>query len=353
MDTDEVDEKQGLRDELSRLRRASKDQSRERYAHRKIRETAFDLAGAPVNPPKWTRIVKTVKGSAGTPTLMLSDLHWGEVVRPAEVWGLNEYSVDVARKRLKRVVTNAVDLLRSHIVSPSGYPGIVLALGGDMVSGGIHPELLASDEMTPIQAVLDLLEQLTAAITLLADEFGHVFVPCVDGNHDRNTKRVHYKGRVENSFGWQLYCLIERQFRDDPRVTVTVSEDTDLLYDCAGLTYLLTHGDSMGVRGGNGIIGALGPIMRGRHKVASSSGAVGRGHDVLIMGHWHQYLALRNVRVNGTMKGYDPYARAQRFAYEPPSQSLWITHPRHGITISMPVLADEPRRASTALETGL
>lgn len=343
---DDEDEAQAARDEIARLRRSVRANRRDRYEHRRIRETAFELAAVPCSPPAWTQSTRAVSGSAGVPTLMLSDLHWGEVVRPAEVWSLNEYDVSVARLRLRRVVDSAVDLLRSHIVSPGGYPGIVLALGGDMVSGGIHPELLVTDEMTPIEAVVDLRAHLVAAIDRLVSEFGRVYVPCVDGNHDRSTMKAHKKRRVANSYGWQLYCLLEAHYRDDDRVTVQVSEETDILYTVAGVRYLLTHGDSLGVRGGDGIIGALGPIMRGRHKMASASGAVGRSFDVLIMGHWHQYVALRNVRVNGTLKGYDEYARAQRFAYEPPSQSLWITHPLHGVTISMPVLADEPRAAT-------
>ena len=31
--------------------------------------------------------------------------------------------------------------------------------------------------------------------------------------------------------------------------------------------FLLTHGDSMGARGGDGIIGAIGPIIRGEKRV--------------------------------------------------------------------------------------
>ena len=341
-------EDHGIRAENARLRKALKAQRAEQYSHRQIREEAFELAGAPCAPPEWARCADYAPGQLGTPTLMLSDLHWGEVVRAHEVYGLNEYDVTVARERLRRVVDRTIDVLANSLNSVGGYPGIYVVLGGDMVSGGIHPELLESDELPPIAAALDLRDHLVSAIRLLADEFGRVYVPCVDGNHDRNTKRTHHKGRVEHSYGWLIYCMLERAFAHDKRVTIQVSEETDLLYTCAGTRYLLTHGDSLGVGGGNGIIGALGPIMRGRHKIASSSAAVGRGHDVLIMGHYHQYIALRNVRVNGTLKGYDEYARGMRFAYEPPSQSLWITHPDHGVTISMPVLADEPREATGA-----
>lgn len=340
-------EKRGHKDEISRLNAVIRELRREQWSNRQIRKEAFELAGAPCKAPEWAYEPKAASGSAGIPTLFLSDLHWGEVVNPREVYGLNEYTPALARTRLRRVVESAIDLLRSHIVG-GDYPGICVALGGDMVSGGIHEELLKSDELTPQAACIDLRDHLVAALRLLADEFGRVYVPCVDGNHDRSTKKPQAKQRMEHSFGWMLYCMLERAFADDDRVTIQVSEETDLLYDLAGTRYMLTHGDSMGVRGGNGIIGALGPIMRGYRKTSSALSKVGRGFDVLIMGHWHQYLALRNVRVNGTLKGYDEYARAMRFDYEPPTQSLWLTHPDHGITLSMPVFADDHRPALEA-----
>jgi len=331
-----------LKDELRAVRKLLRDQRRDDALAKKIRQTAFGLADAIVTPPKWIAAPDRVAGSAGVPTLMLSDLHWGEVVRPSEVFGVNEYDLDTARRRLRRVTDTAIELLRDVVVSPSGYPGIVVCLGGDMVSGGIHEELLATDELPPAACVVDLLEHMTAALRLLADEFGRVFVPCVTGNHGRTTRKTWKKMRTATSWDWMLYTMLERQFAGDDRIRFAVSEDTDILYTVAGKRYLLTHGDELGVRGGNGIIGSLGPIMRGRHKIASANANLGREHDVLVMGHWHQHIALRHVIVNSSLKGYDEYARASRFSFEPPSQALWITHPAHGVTISMPVFASDP-----------
>ena len=62
--------------------------------------------------------------------------------------------------------------------------------------------------------------------------------------------------------------------------------------------------------------------------------------DVLMMGHWHQYMNLGNVVVNGSLKGFDEYARTQRFSFERPRQALFIVHPEHGVTFSVPVYAD-------------
>jgi hypothetical protein len=60
------------------------------------------------------------------------------------------------------------------------------------------------------------------------------------------------------------------------------------------------------------------------------------------MGHWHTYLALSDVIVNGSLKGYDEYARlAMRAPYEPPIQALFFVHPEHGITAQWGVQCSE------------
>lgn len=346
---DELVFAQGLRDENARLRRQLRDRRRDDNLAQRVMREAMGLSQSPLRAPSWISETRPATGSAGVPTLLLSDLHWGEVVRPEEVHGLNEFDLEIAAKRLRRVTEGTIDLLRNHVTSPQGYDGIVVALGGDMISGGIHEELAFTDALPPAGCVMDLVGHLVACLRALADEFGKIYVPCVTGNHGRATRKPWKKMRIYTSWEWMAYAILAREFASDDRVTIQISEHTDLLYTVAGHRYMLTHGDSLGVRGGDGIIGALGPIMRGRHKVASASGAVGREFDCLVMGHWHQYMSLPHVIVNSSLKGYDEYARAQRFSYEPPSQALWLTHPKHGKTISMPVLAEEPRQSREAV----
>jgi hypothetical protein len=66
----------------------------------------------------------------------------------------------------------------------------------------------------------------------------------------------------------------------------------DCAFNIFGHRYLLTHGDSLGTKGGDGIIGALGPIMRGTLKTHRSEAQIGRDFDTLLIGHWHQYITL-------------------------------------------------------------
>jgi len=306
--------------------------------HKHVREVIFGLSDARPDVPSWIIDPPKAKHSPGVPTLFASDWHWGEVVDPEQINGVNKFNLRIAHARAKKLVERAIDLLRNHMVN-ANYPGIVFPLGGDMVSGDIHDELRETNEIPTIPTVLDLLEVLCASVRSFADAFGHVHVPCVTGNHGRNTLKMRAKGRVHSSYDWLLYCLLEREFKDDKRISFQVSSGPDCSYSIYGHRYLLTHGDQF--RGGDGMVGALGPILRGDHKKRSRNGQIGLEFDTMLLGHWHQYCHLGRVIVNGSLKGYDEYANSGNFGFEQPKQALFVTHPRHGITFAMPVILED------------
>ena len=288
-------------------------------------------------PPAWVAKPSTAFSGPGVPTLFASDWHWGEVVDDRQVGGVNKYSVAIAQERAKALIETAIDLLFNHLALPE-YPGIVFALGGDMVSGDIHEELTATNESEIMPVVLDLFGVLAWCIETLADKFGRVFVPCVSGNHGRDTLKIRAKGRNFTSFDWLLYQFLAKRFEADKRVSFLIPDGSDAYYSVMGHRYLLTHGDQF--RGGDGLIGALGPIVRGDHKKRSRNAQIDMEYDTMILGHWHQLIQLQRLIVNGSLKGYDEYAYQASFGYEPPRQALWITHPEQGITFSAAVNVD-------------
>lgn len=332
--TDELEsELRSLRSQLATVKREALD---DEFVKRRILKMSEEHA----EPPKWLIQAKASKTSPGVPTLFASDWHWAEVVDPTQIGGVNEYDLAIAHKRARRMIEVSIDLLNNHMVNPK-YPGIVFALGGDMVSGDIHEELQATNECEIMAAVTDLYGILVWCINTLADRFGRVFVPCVSGNHGRNTHKIRAKGRNYTSFDWLLYCFLAKHFEGDARINFLIPNGPDALYKVYNTRYLLTHGDQF--RGGDGMIGALGPIIRGDHKKRSRQTQIGASYDVMLLGHWHQLIQLQRLIVNGSLKGYDEYANANNFGYEPPRQALWLTHPEHGITFSMPVNVDEPK----------
>jgi hypothetical protein len=288
---------------------------------------------------KWTEGPNLADSSPGVPTLFLSDLHWGEVVEPSQLDGANEFNLRIAHNRLDHTVNTAVHLLR--LLDPKmRYPGIVVPLGGDMISGDIHEELADTNELPSIPTVLDLHDALAPALTFLAEKFGNVFVPCVAGNHGRTSHKPRHKNRARTSFDWMLYQFLVRTLGDDERITFFVPEATDARYKVMGVTYNLTHGDQF--KAGDSIIGPIGPLMRGNQKKTAKQASLKKPYDVMLAGHWHQYIHLQRMIVNGSLKGYDEYADSWNFMVEAPQQALWVTHPRYGINWRMPVLCDAP-----------
>lgn len=334
-------------EENRQLRMALKAAQKEDIKAEQIREKMYELAGNTPDPPSWL-YESTKGGTPGVPSTTWSDWHFGEVVRPEEVGYVNEFNTEIGQERARDLVESIIDLSYTHMVNPV-YPGIVVNVAGDMITGDIHEELQDTNDRYTFQSMLDVQDSLIAGLTLLADKFGHVFVPAVIGNHGRNTKRFRMKGRAFTSFEWHMYQQIERHFKaiGDTRIQMLVSNEADAHYRIYDHRYLVTHGDSLGVKGGDGIIGSLGPIMRGAIKVGRAEQQIGRDFDTIVMGHWHQLISLRGIEVNGSLKGYDEYARlGLRAPYERPTQALWFTHYKYGVTAKWSVYLQDEEKPS-------
>lgn len=348
-DTPIMDATEKLKIELAQARRDLKSLQKEADSAERIRTEIYNLAARTPEPPAWISKFQPKKGvNNSVPMTLWSDWHFGEVVRPEEVGGVNQFNAEIAAARINTLVEKTIDLCHNHMGrAQAKFPGIIVALGGDMISGDLHEELFATNDRTTQQCINDLTDLLAGALGKLADTFGKVFVPCVVGNHGRSSRKPRMKGRVYTSHEWNIYCNLERYFRRDPRVTFMIPGETDAYFKVYGHRFLLTHGDSLGVKGGDGIIGAIGPIKRGTIKIGHSEAQIGRDVDTVLMGHWHQMLWLPGCIVNGSLKGYDEYARlALRAGYEVPIQALWLVHPTYGITARWEIQLDK-RQAAT------
>lgn len=299
-----------------------------------IRQEIWGLAAHSPEPPEWLTGKGVKNGARGGPCMIISDMHYGETINSEETGGMNKFNAEIAKARFNRLINNTIDLCFNHMGRAGvAYPGIVACLGGDMIGGDIHEELARTNDRTSQQSVNELTDLLAGGIEQLASKFGRVFLPCVVGNHGRSDRKPTMKGRVYRNYDWSIYANLERYFRKDKHVRLYVPNDADAHFSVFGHRYMLTHGDSLGTKGGDGLIGALGPILRGKLKIGASERSIGNDFDTLLIGHWHQYLPLPGLICNNAIKGWDEYAKLQlRAPYSVPSQALWFTHPEHGIT---------------------
>ena len=330
---------------LQQQKQISKLQSQLKVAHtevgaaRELKDLIHDTKNIDLSTrPDWLKTEKRHKSLTGIPVLFLSDIHFDEVVDSAQIGYVNEFNHDIATKRIQHTFNTTTNLLMNYMSNPI-YDGIVVALGGDMLSGNIHEELAETNAQPILKSVIDLEELLYHGINDLADTFKKVFVPCVVGNHGRLSPIKRFKNKVFENFEWIIYQNLAKRFAGDKRITFYVPDGPDAQFSIYNKSLLLTHGDQF--RGGSGIAGIFSPLMLGAHKKQKVKSAKGQSFDIMMCGHFHQYIHTESLIVNGSIKGYDEYAASFNFPFEPPQQALFVMHPQYGATMRTPILCDE------------
>lgn len=292
------------------------------------------LDAAKLAPPTWLTPKKPTGKHVAIPSLLLTDIHYDEVVKPEQIGGVNRYNRKIADQRIRRAFEGAVTMSRDYL-SGVQYEGINLFLGGDLLSGIIHEELRETNAAVLTESIVSVVEPLEAGITLLAEHFGKVHVSAVVGNHGRNTRKPRAKNRATDSFDWLVAKFVERGMKGNAAVTWNISPAADAHITLYRHRYCLTHGDQF--VGGSGISGALAPLLLGVHRKSKRDAATGHEWDTLVMGHFHTSYFLKGLIVGGSLVGYNEYAYGQNLPYEEPQAAFWLTTPERGITVSAPV----------------
>lgn len=324
--------------DIERLQRANGKLQRELSETQALLRRYATVQPADMKVPAWLK-PRARKSTAhrATPVLLISDLHLDEVVDKYEMDGMNEYSREIAHVRYERVINKTVDLLHRY-VGGVHYDGIVAAILGDIITGEIHDELARTNEAPPSASIVHWVPALVSGLRYLADEFGRVYVPCVDGNHDRTYKKTPKKKRAESSLAWIIYNWMADTLRDDKRITFGISTSPEQLVEVYDTTLLLSHGDGFRSSGG---VGGLYPSMLKwllrKHQLYS-----GQKHDFdyACIGHWHQDLYGPDFVVNASLKGYDEYAKDGGFTFGLAAQQLFVLTPERGLTQRVTVFAD-------------
>lgn len=340
-----------LKTRIRDLERAIRKSEDDRLSFGEIRERVFGLLQHPPRRPKWPEWKDRTGSTPGVPVLTLADWHAGEVVRREELGGVNAYNRQIMERRVQHVIETAISLATKHTVNPT-YDGIVVPILGDMVTGEIHDELTRTNDVDPLPAVLLVVDLLTEALVRLRQVFGRVYAPAVCGNHGRTDKRLSAKTFSPRNFDWLIYQMVERRLKDrgEKLITIEASFANEVRFNVQGHRFLALHGHDLGVKGGDGIIGPLGPIMRGRIKVGAQQASIGRDFDTLLLGHWHGFYHVEGLLVTNTLKGYDEYAKNfLRAKPSRPSQTLFFVHAKHGITSVWQVYAEDQKHATTSV----
>lgn len=342
-------------DEIKKLKKILEKADRAEITAEQVRTEIYGLKETPAQIPETLLHPRLSKGIPGIPMINASDWHYGEIIAYDEMGGYNFFSMDEADRRIKIFAEKTIEaaMYYNHKMN---YPGLVVCLSGDLFSGdGLHLETDLTNEARVLDVFTRLQGQLIWFLQQLADAFPVVMVYAVVGNHGRNTAKPQSKQVTATNYEYLLYNQLELFFQNNPayrkrvlfhiprEIGVHFTVGADRKHNFQGHRYYLMHGDRMGASGGRGIIGMIGPIVRGAHNVQRIETRRGRPFDTLIIGHFHDYNILPGVLVNGTLKGIDEYALHKIGATpKPPSQAFWFNHKRYAPVIHQQLILDDP-----------
>jgi hypothetical protein len=266
----------------------------------------------------------------------ISDVHIEEEVTKAIVNNLNEYNLDVAKKRIELYFKRLMYMIIQTRKSGFKVDNLVLGLLGDFITGYIHEELEETNALTPIQASLCVQELLIKGIKTLAEQgdLKSIKIPCIPGNHGRTTKRKRFTSGYKNSYEWLMYHNMKNLFTaigGYNNVEFLIPESEFIYLNLFGYINKFSHGDHFNYQGGiGGIEVPLKKWVLRENSVIKT--------DMSWIAHWHQYIVLNRARVNGSLIGYNSYARAFGFEPEPPKMQFQLLDKKRGYTLNNPII---------------
>lgn len=340
-----------LRDELAATKAALKEAERHAAAAQDVRS---GLGLAEPLAPRFTPYTEPSQHGRQAVILHISDIHAGEVISSKEILGANTYNLATFRDRLDRLFTSAAKLSTDHWPRDDRPPDeIVICLGGDLVSGSIHPELAETNEGTDYQIFREVAERIAGGIGhLRAVTQLPIRVYSVPGNHGRQVLKPQHKRQGLQSWDTLVADFAESALRHDEGIAWFRSEGTDCYFDVVGWPILLTHGHAMGSGGGMGFIGPAAPITRGHQKVSHTELRQGRPIKLILSGHYHTTIKTPWGWSNGSVVGYNEYVRSMRGEPEPAQQNFFVLHERKGLIRWQPIYLGHPSEGTLYQDEG-
>lgn len=326
-----------LRAELASYQKRYKAALAQIDAERGRADSLVSLRGVKAAP--LTRSVKGKKRTKhqATAVLMLSDVHAEERVLPETVNGENDYSLDVCQLRLAELEERFLECLE-HERNQADIGRVLIWLGGDFITGHIHPDCAEVAQLSPMNATRWISERLRGMIDRIAAHVGSVIVCTNAGNHGRSTEKNRIATELDHSWEQLMYFTLAREEKNK-NVQWRIAEGHLGYVDLDGFLVRTTHGHS--IRFAGGVYGLALPASK-----AIARWDAGRKADLTIFGHYHSWGWLRGARyvANGSVIGHSPYAERVASPERPCQGMAIIDHGRSEVTRAYPLFCDRDLR---------
>ncbi len=242
---------------------------------------------------------------SGAGIIQLSDLHFNELVDLPH----NQYSFEVASKRLKRLAGEA-----SAYFGYRGISNVLIAFTGDLLNSDRRMDELLSNSTNRSKATFLAVDLLQQFITEIATSF-NVTVASVTGN----------EGRVDQEGGWDevvathnydftIHNMLSMLF-EDTKVNFLHGDAVEQVVNVAGANVLMLHGHSIGGKSN------LSDIVT---KIIGKYAGRGIRIDYAIFGHIHEASIGDIYSRSSSLVGSNAYSEHGLNLLSRASQNLYV-----------------------------
>jgi hypothetical protein len=184
-------------------------------------------------------------------------------------------------------------------------------------------------------------EILSTFLKTALENFKHVHVTGVIGNHGAVGGRARKQHDPETNMDRLLYKIVELIFKDEPRITFNIPDGKGernfyAVDNIGNYSSLLIHGDQMPAP--TSYYGYYKKVMGWK------DGAIPENFDDVFMGHYHQQFKMTIgsglLRISGSPESHNTYAQEYFSSMSRPCQHLMFVHPENGITSEYSIWLD-------------
>lgn len=220
-----------IRDERNEYKRLIREQARkESYADQIVRSIKEH-----VSPYKDMRCEVSNEKTDNDIIVHLTDLHTGIKINN---W-FNEFNTDVLEKRMSDFCEKILEVQDRH-----KSENLYLILGGDMLSGNIHPALRIENNQDLIDQFLCACDLLASWISNVSENFNNVHVYITPGNHSRMTANKDDSLSHENMDNLVIpYLSAKLQNYNNIHFHKNEIEHSIAIFTVRGQNVFATHGD--------------------------------------------------------------------------------------------------------------
>lgn len=251
---------------------------------------------------------------------IITDIHYGEVVRLESTNGLAEYNPDIARERLEYVTDEVI----SH-GKESKIGKLAVMYGGDNISGMIHDDLERSNAEMTVRQTLDMGDITTEQLQRLAAAFPLVEVDNRSGNHGRPYRPMFFNRKQEENWDFVLAEVQRFRLANQKNVHFLTNKSFWNIIEVGNRHFLNMHGDT--IKHANSLSLPWYSMWKELLKWMGMREEGGVPHfDDMNLGHFHHNAVIQmgnsTLRVTPAIKGEDDYSYAGSRLPVPPGARI-------------------------------